>query len=113
MTKFVKWSVQLDMTTKNINFAAFIFDAPSVLDIDQDGKMEIIIGNSVGFIYILDCEGSPMDGWPKQIGSIETRTLVDDFNGDGKIEIIAGPYNNAFFFLYTKINKSFFFFEKR
>lgn len=88
--RFVRWSTHLDMTTQTVQYSANMFASPTVLDIDKDGKMEIIVGNNVGFLYVLDSDGNAREGWPKQMGFIVARTLVDDLNGDGKIEILAG-----------------------
>jgi len=30
----------------------------------RDGKMEIIVGTSMGFLYVLSNEGDPLPGWP-------------------------------------------------
>jgi hypothetical protein len=31
-----------------------MFSSPTLVDLDADGKMEIIVGTSVGFVYVLD-----------------------------------------------------------
>jgi hypothetical protein len=31
-----------------------MFNSPTLVDLDADGKMEIIVGTSVGFVYVLD-----------------------------------------------------------
>ena len=92
MHRVVRWSQHLDMTTKetSVDYKAFMTSSPVVLDIDRDGKMEIIVGNQVGFLYVLDSRGNSREGWPKQMGYISSRPLVGDWNDDGKIEILAG-----------------------
>lgn len=98
MRRVVLWSTQLDMTTKNVRYAAYMTASPSILDIDRDGHLEIVVGNNAGFLYVLDSKGNARDGWPKQMGPISSRILVDDLNGDGKIEILAGYIESTFYF---------------
>ncbi|CAI7837363.1 unnamed protein product [Closterium sp. NIES-54] len=56
-TQQVKWSQHLDLTTDSTQFRAYIYSAPTVVDLDGDGFLEIIVGTSVGFIYCLDAFG--------------------------------------------------------
>lgn len=53
-TKLVKWQQHLDLTTATTKFTAHMFSAPTLADIDVCGKMEIIVGTSVGFVYVLN-----------------------------------------------------------
>lgn len=55
-TKLFKWQQHLDLTTAETKFTAHMFSSPTVVDLDADGKMEIIVGTSVGFVYVLDCK---------------------------------------------------------
>jgi hypothetical protein len=34
-----------------------MYSSPTVVDIDSDGKLEIIVGTGVGFIHLLDHQG--------------------------------------------------------
>lgn len=53
-TKLFKWQQHLDLTTTTTKFTAHMFSSPTLVDLDGDGKMEIIVGTSVGFVYVLD-----------------------------------------------------------
>jgi hypothetical protein len=53
-TKLFKWQQHLDQTTATTKFTAHMFSSPTLVDLDADGKMEIIVGTSVGFVYVLD-----------------------------------------------------------
>lgn len=53
-TKLFKWQQHLDLTTTTTKFTAHMFSSPTLVDLDVDGKMEIIVGTSVGFVYVLD-----------------------------------------------------------
>lgn len=53
-TKLFKWQQHLDQTTATTKFTAHMFSSPTLVDLDADGKMEIVVGTSVGFVYVLD-----------------------------------------------------------
>ena len=55
----------------------------AVVDLDRDGKMEIALGTSVGFLYVLRHDGSTARGWPKQMGEIQAQVAVADLTGTG------------------------------
>ena len=97
--RFVKWSQHLDLTTDRTTFRAYLFSAPTVVDINGDGYMEIVVGTSEGFLYVLDHEGNVLPGWPIQMAAIESQALVADLNGDGEVEIFAGEVRVHFFCL--------------
>lgn len=86
----LEWQVQLEQTTNTIEYRAYIFTPPTIVDIDQDGFMEIVVGTSQGFVYVLNHKGENREGWPIQMGQVEGKILVDDVNGDGFVEIVAG-----------------------
>jgi hypothetical protein len=54
----LKWTQHLDLTTATTKFTAHMFSSPTLADVDADGKMEIAVGTSVGFVYLLDCQVS-------------------------------------------------------
>jgi outer membrane protein assembly factor BamB len=66
-----------------------VYSSPTIVDLDHDGKLEIIIGTSVGFLYVLDHLGHLRPGWPKQMGDIQAQVAVADVNGDGYLELLA------------------------
>lgn len=53
----LKWIQHLDLTTDATQFRAYIYASPTVIDLDGDGRLEIIVGTSVGFIYCLNADG--------------------------------------------------------
>jgi len=42
-----------------------------------------------GFVYVLDCEGRTLEGWPLQMGEVQAQVAVGDINGDGALEVVA------------------------
>lgn len=50
-----------------------MYGSPTVVDLDRDGFREIIVGTSMGFIYVLDHLGNTMPGWPVQMGDVQAQ----------------------------------------
>ncbi len=42
-----------------------------------------------GFVYVVDCEGRTLQGWPLQMGEVQAQMAVGDINGDGALEVVA------------------------
>ena len=53
----VKWFKQLDLTTNRVKYRAFVYSSPTVVDLDGDGKLEIVQSTSQGFIYVFGHNG--------------------------------------------------------
>lgn len=56
-TKQVKWTVELDLSTDTANFRGYIYSSPTVVDLDGDGYLDILVGTSYGLFYVLDHHG--------------------------------------------------------
>ena len=50
---------------------AYAYSTPTLVDLDHDGKLEILIGTSVGLVYALDHTGKVLQGWPVQMGEVQ------------------------------------------
>jgi len=96
-------------------FSTRIISSPAVGDVDEDGRVEIVIGTNEtlngynGAIYVLEHDGSVKDRWPQAVFGAYTQVLpyvgegvpvspaLADLDGDGDLEIAAwtqaGEYN--------------------
>ena len=67
-TGAVRWSVQLDLTTELTKLRAYIYAPVTVADLDGDGTLEVAVGTSMGFLYVLSAaSGELRDGFPVQV----------------------------------------------
>jgi hypothetical protein len=85
-----KWSVQLDLTTEKTKLRAYIYSPVTVADLDGDGNMEVAVGTSMGFLYVLDGrDGALRDGFPVQMNEIQAQVVAADVDADGALELLA------------------------
>lgn len=90
-TRSMKWSQHLDLSTSATRYKAMIYGSPTLADVNNDGKLEVIVGTSMGFLYVLNAmTGNVLDGWPLQMGDIQGQVAVADINDDGVLELLAG-----------------------
>ncbi|PON63713.1 Quinoprotein alcohol dehydrogenase-like domain containing protein [Trema orientale] len=87
-TKQVKWTAELDLSTDNGNFRAYIYSSPTVVDLDGDGYLDILVGTSFGLFYVLDHEGNVRRKFPLEMAEIQGGVVAADINDDGKIELV-------------------------
>lgn len=59
-TKEQRWSQHLDLSTADTSLKAQMYAPPTLVDLNHDGKMEIVVGTSMGFLYVLDWQ---VGGW--------------------------------------------------
>jgi hypothetical protein len=64
---------------------------PALADLDADGQLEIIFGDSYGFVRVYRADGSVFPGWPVYCGTSlsDSPIAVADMNGDGTPTILA------------------------
>jgi hypothetical protein len=76
------------------------FKSPAIFDIDDDGDLEIIVGQRYyprGRVIILNHDGSVYPGWPQYPDYMCGATpSVADVDMDGEIEICATDYRGLF-----------------
>jgi outer membrane protein assembly factor BamB len=69
--------------------SAYVYSAPTLVDLNHDGKLEILLATSVGFVYALNHLGQSLPGWPVQMGEVQAQVAAADVDGDGYVEIFA------------------------
>ncbi|KAG6495520.1 hypothetical protein ZIOFF_043345 [Zingiber officinale] len=87
-TKQVKWIQDLDLSVDSGNFRADVYSSPTVVDLDGDGKLDILVGTSYGLFYILDHHGQVRNKFSLEMAEIQAPAVAADINDDGKIEIV-------------------------
>ena len=91
----------------NSKLSAFALSSPTVADIDGDGSSEVLLGTSMGFLYVMDARNLfAKDGWPVQFQyGIENRVLVEDVRDDTNLEIFVSDVGGNVFCLDHKGKK--------
>ncbi|KAF2076386.1 hypothetical protein CYY_002291 [Polysphondylium violaceum] len=86
----IKWQTHLDLTTDKLDtLKGYLYNSPTVVDLDRDRMMEIIVGTGLGFVYVLDHQGNPREGqFPLIMEPIFSQIVTEDVNNDGQLEII-------------------------
>lgn len=83
------WSIQLDLTTDYMERKAMIYSQPTIVDFDGDGEDEIVVGTSLGLLYVLSpTSGALRPGFPVVLHEVQAQIVVEDVNGDGRLELI-------------------------
>ncbi|MCG8460779.1 MAG: FG-GAP-like repeat-containing protein, partial [Holophagales bacterium] len=63
--------------------------SPVLADLDGDDDLEILALNNEGLVSCFDASGSPLAGWPRDLGVPTLSTpAVGDLDRDGEVEII-------------------------
>jgi len=83
--------------TKQSSPLGVIYASPTLGDIDNDGKLEVVIGSYDHNLYALNGEdGSEL--WKRDIGaSIDPSAALGDIDGDGKLEVVIGCYDHKIY----------------
>ncbi len=80
------------------------FAAPVLVDMNKDGKLDIVQAAFDGKVYVFEADGQLVDGWPVEVrydgkltggtpparGRVMTTPAVADFNDDGYPEVFVG-----------------------
>lgn len=65
--------------------------SPTLADLDNDGRVEIIVGDDAGLLHVFTRDGSELPGFPRLAGDrIESSPTVVDLDANGTLDIIAG-----------------------
>lgn len=81
--------MHLDLTTDKSHFTALVKSSPTVADLDGDGRSEVILGTSLGLLYVLDGEtGFVRRFFPMQFHQIQAQIAVADLHGGSNLEVV-------------------------
>ena len=85
------WTSQLDLTSAKATLQAHIYSSPIVVDIEGDGSLDVIVGTSLGFIYVLNGkDGTVKDHFPIKLkGGVEMRIVAENLRGNENLELFA------------------------
>jgi len=65
--------------------------SPALADLDNDGRVEIIVGDDAGLLHVFTRDGSELPGFPRLAGNrIESSPTVVDIDQNGMLDIIVG-----------------------
>jgi len=85
-------------TLWNYRFIYATSSQPSFADLNSDGKLEIIISTTEGYVFCLDADGNPEWIFYSELGTY-TEAIAEDLDNDGSIEIIVGSQNGTIYCL--------------
>ncbi len=80
------------------DFARGAYASPVVVDMNKDGKLDIVQAAFDGNIYVFNRDGTMQDGWPVRLHSTRTTKfnrimstpVPVDLNGDGILDLVSG-----------------------
>ncbi len=64
----------------------------NLADLNGNRRQEILAGDSLGRLHVLDRFARPLPGWPQLLGGENVTASAGDVNGDGALEVIAAVF---------------------
>ncbi|HWM92190.1 MAG TPA: S8 family serine peptidase [Thermoanaerobaculia bacterium] len=63
----------------------------ALLDLDGDGRREVVVPDLSGQLHALRADASPLPGWPRDLdGWVLSSPVAADLDGDGGLEVVLG-----------------------
>jgi|GEM_PF-690335 len=79
--------------------ADVIYSSPCLGDIDEDGKLEVIVGSLDNKIYALSGERGDSLWTYTTGGTVSSSPCLGDIDCDGKLEVVVGSHDNSLYAL--------------
>lgn len=79
---------EIPIRSDTSQMSAMCLSSPTVADLDGNGELEVMLGTSMGFVYLLDARTlTKRDKWPVQMPRpVEHQVVVEDVVGDTNLE---------------------------
>lgn len=71
------------MTTDRAQYRAYMVSSPTIGDVDRDGRPDIIVASTVGYVYAFSLDGDVLDGFPLMMDQVVTQPVLVDVKQDG------------------------------
>jgi hypothetical protein len=80
-------------------FGRVMQNAPTIGDINGDGKKDLVVGSMSGLLFAWDHEGNKINTFPRPIGKYRfySTAALTDLDQDGDIEIMLGADDGRFY----------------
>ena len=102
----IKFSIKvsLDQVGFPVSLDNLVRTSPTIIDIDGDGKKELVAGSDDKKLYVLDSEGNIK--WTfKADRNIRSTPAFGDVDGDGSIDLVFGSMDNFLYILNNDMHK--------
>jgi hypothetical protein len=80
----------------------YIGSNPICMDLDEDGKNEIIQSTQAAYTYIWKEDGTNLPGWPRLLQDVPSNSgsAVGDVDGDGDYEVVTTTYSSGLVYVW-------------
>ncbi len=77
-----------------VSTGGYIISSVALVDLDNDNKLEVIVGSRDGKVYAWHADGSLVEGWPFIAGDgVSSSPSVVDLNRDGVKDVVFGSFD--------------------
>lgn len=75
-----------------------VLGSAALADVDNDGRIDIVIGDELGRLHGIDRDGNPLPGFPIQTGNnIQNGAAIWDVDGDGLTEVLVQSFDQRIY----------------